>query len=421
MTIQCKYLMAIVMILVVLPGKALAFNNIPSSDVDSSTSDEIKVAPEDCVTDDQFGRAVGVSGKYAIVGAYGNDDQARDAGAAYILYYTDSQWHPTQKLIAMDGEAFDYFGVSVSIDQDQAVVGAYGDDDHGNKSGSAYIFQKNDTTWNEWSKIKAHDGKGADYFGCSVAISGKYIIVGAYGANDYGSHSGAAYIFVSEANGVYEQQKLIAGDAGPFDFFGYSVSISGDYAIVGAYGVQYRGEKSGAAYIFERHGDQWRQLIKLAPSDGSQNDYFGRSVSISGEHVIIGAIGKDDFGQDSGAAYIFKRSGYYWSRKVKIIPQNIRENNCFGASVNISNNYAIIGAHGDDMYGKRTGAAYVYQLNKTTWDQIAMFRPKDGSDGDYFGYSVAISGSQVIAGAYGNDANGEKSGAAYFYGIFLSE
>jgi len=387
---------------------------------DDKNIEEIKVAPNDCRTEDQFGRAVDVYGSNAIVGAYGNDDRADNAGAAYVLHFDGQIWLPSQKLSAIDGDEFDYFGCSVAIDDNLAVIGAYGDDDHGNNSGSAYIFAKDDNYWFELAKLKAQDSKSSDFFGCSVDISGNYIIVGAYGEQENGRHSGAAYIFVRDSNDVYQQQKLVAGDAQPFDYFGYSVSISGDYAIIGAYGKSYHSEKSGAAYIFKRMGRRWRQFIKLVPSDGSAYDYFGRSVSISGENAIVGAIGKDDYGKDAGAAYIYKRYGYYWSRFAKIIPSNLQQDYCFGASVNISDNYAIIGALGDEMDGRRTGAAYAYKLEQNKWQQIALVRPQDGSDDDYFGCSVAISGNQIIAGAYGNDQNGEKSGAAYFYGLFSS-
>ena len=419
-----KLFIMIISGIVFIPMAVWAFN-INEQDLSAQTSfdennGEVKVAPNDCQTEDQFGRAVDVSGNNAIVGAYGNDDRADNAGAAYMLHYDGQRWQPAQKLSAIDGDEYDFFGCSVSIDKNHAIIGAYGDDDHGNNSGSAYIFTKENDYWYEVAKLKAQDSKSSDYFGCSVDISGKYMIVGAYGAQVNGSHSGAAYIYVRDSNGIYQQQKLIVGDAQAFDYFGYSVSISGNYAIIGAYGKSYHGEKSGAAYIFKRMGRRWRQFIKLVPSDGAMNDYFGRSVSISGQYAIIGAIGKDDYGKDAGSAYIFKRTGYYWSRYAKIIPANLRKNFCFGTSVNISDDIAIVGAHGDDMKGKRTGAAYVYQLDRRRWKQIALFRPQDGSDDDFFGCSVAISGHRIIAGAYGNDENGEKSGAAYLYGLFTS-
>jgi len=422
---EYKQSILIMMSIIFIPMVVWAFNqNVADfsvrTDVDANSIEEIKVAPNDCRTEDQFGRAVDVSGNTSIVGAYGNDDRADNAGAAYMLHFDGQIWQPIQKLSPIDGDEYDYFGCSVAIERNYAIIGAYGDDDHGNNSGSAYVFTKDNDFWYELTKLKAQDSQASDYFGCSVDISGKYIIVGAYGAQDNGSHSGAAYIFVREDNGVYQQQKLIVGDAQPFDYFGYSVSISGNYAIIGAYGKTYHGEKSGAAYIFKRMGRRWRQLIKLVPSDGAMNDYFGRSVSISGEYAIVGAIGKDDSGKDAGAVYIFKRSGYYWFRYAKIIPSSIRKNYCFGTSVNLSDGYAIIGAQGDEMNGMRTGAAYVYQLEQHRWKQVALFRPQDGSDDDFFGCSVAISGQRIIAGAYGNDENGEKSGAAYLYGLFSS-
>jgi hypothetical protein len=418
-------LFMMIIIIVIIPIVVWAFS-INKKDLSSHTGfdenniDEIKVAPNDCRTEDQFGRSVDVYGNNAIVGAYGNDDRADNAGAAYLLHFDGQIWQPSQKLSAIDGDEYDYFGCSVAIDNNHAVIGAYGDDDHGNNSGSAYIFAKDDDYWFELAKLKAQDSNSSDYFGCSVDISGNYIIVGAYGAQEKGRQSGAAYIFVRDNNGIYQQQKLVIGDAQPFDYFGYSVSLSGDYAIIGAYGKSYHGNKSGAAYIFKRMGRRWRQFIKLVPYDGAQHDYFGRSVSISGEYAIVGAIGKDDYGKDAGAAYIYKRFGYSWSRFAKIIPSNLQKDYCFGTSVNISGNYAIIGALGDDMNGRRTGAAYAYQLEQDKWKQIALVRPQDGSDDDYFGCSVAISGNQIIAGAYGNDENGEKSGAAYFYGLFSS-
>jgi len=413
---------SILLAMVIFPVTTWSFTATSIQGVfDENNTKEVKVTPDDCTTDDQFGHAVDVSGNFAIVGAYGNDDRAQNAGAAYMLSFDGKFWGPAQKLSASDAEAFDFFGFSVAMDRNYAIIGAYGDDDHGNKSGAAYIFAKNDNDfWYEFAKVNPTGSMPSDYFGCSVDISGKYMIVGAYGARDNGNDSGAAYIFKRDSSGVYQQQKLIAGDPEPLNYFGYSVSISGDYAIVGAYGKKYRGDRSGAAYIFKRVGNRWCQLIKLAPFDGSMNDYFGRSVAISGKYAIVGAIGRDEQGHDSGAAYIYKRSGFFWSRHVKIIHKNVSQNHCFGASVNISNEYAIIGAHGDNVNGQRTGAAYVYQLKRNTWNNIALFRPRDGADGDCFGYSVAISGSQIIAGAYGNDENGDKSGAAYLYGLFSS-
>ncbi|MCX5635489.1 MAG: FG-GAP repeat protein [Planctomycetota bacterium] len=173
-------------------------------------------------------------------------------------------------------------------------------------------------TWLERQKLLASDGTAGILFGRSVSISGNYAIVGASSDDDNGGDSGSAYIFNRDGTNWVQQQKLTASDGAASDQFGYSVSISGDYAIVGAYGDDDKGSASGSAYIFKRDGTSWVQQQKLlASADGATNDYFGRSVSISGDYAIAGAYGDDDKGSCSGSAYIFKRDGTSWSEQAK--------------------------------------------------------------------------------------------------------
>ena len=139
------------------------------------------------------------------------------------------------KLTASDAAAHDRFGQSVSIDGDYAIVGANGNDDAGTGSGSAYIFVRSGTNWTQQAKLTASDAAEGDHFGTSVSISGDYAIVGAHANDDGGSYSGSAYIFVRSGTNWTEQAKLTASDANGADEFGISVSIDGDYAIVGAY------------------------------------------------------------------------------------------------------------------------------------------------------------------------------------------
>jgi len=157
----------------------------------------------------------------------------------------------------------------------------------------------------EQQKITASDGASDDYFGYSVSISGDTAIVGAHGKDDKGSLSGGAYVFVRDGTTWSEQQKLTASDGTVNDYFSYSVSISGDTAIVGAHGDDDRGSGSGSAYVFVRHGTTWSEQQKLRASDGAGSDYFGSSVSISGDAVIVGAYADDDNVFDSGSAYVF--------------------------------------------------------------------------------------------------------------------
>jgi hypothetical protein len=229
----------------------------------------------------QFGISVSISGDYAIVGVPNDNDKGTDSGSAYIFWWDGTSWVQQAKLLASDGDAIDFFGYSVSISGDYSIVGAGGDDDKGNWSGSAYIFLRDGTSWNQQQKLLASDGAAGDNFGISVSISGDHAIVGAYEDDDKGIDSGSAYIFKREGAAWVQQAKLLASDGAAGDDFGISVSISGDYAIVGAIGDDDKGSKSGSAYIFKREGAAWLQQQKLLASDGAADDWFGISVSIA--------------------------------------------------------------------------------------------------------------------------------------------
>ena len=292
-------------------------------------------------------------------------------GAALrVLYITSlvsvasaSSWSQQQKLTASDADNYDSFGMSVSISGDYAVVGAYADDDAGGSSGSAYIFVRNGTTWTEQEKLTASDAASRDKFGNSVSISGDYAVVGAYTDDDGGSsNSGSAYIFVRNGTTWSQQQKLTASDAAAGDQFGNSVSISGDYAVVGAYADDDAGGQSGSAYIFVRNGTAWTEQQKLTASDAASSDQFGRSVSISGDYAVVGAHQNAGAGSRSGSAYIFVRNGTTWTEQEKLTASDAASGDYFGSSVSISGDYAVVGAYADNDAGSQSGSAYILSL-----------------------------------------------------------
>ena len=161
-------------------------------------------------------------------------------------------------------------------------------------------------TSTENEKVLASDGAAGDRFGSSVSISGDYALIGSFLDDDNGTNSGATYVFHRSGNNWMEQAKLLASDGDESDFFGISVSISGDYALIGASGNNENGSNSGAAYVFHRSGNNWTEQAKLLASDGAAEDRFGSSVSISGEYALIGAWGGGDNGNTAGAAYFFR-------------------------------------------------------------------------------------------------------------------
>jgi len=279
------------------------------------------------------------------------------------------------KLIAADGAEGNYFGYSLAVDGDTMVIGAYGD---GTNRGSAYIFTRDDAgsltaSWTQRAKLLASDGAAGDYFGRSVAISGDTVVMGAYGDDDKGSVSGSAYIFTRDDAGSLtaswtQRAKLLATNGAVWDRFGRSVAISGDIVVVGAYGGDDdKGSYSGSAYIFTRDDAgsltaSWTQRAKLLASDGATDDYFGVSVAISGDTVVVGASRHDDKGSASGSAYIFARDDAgsltaSWTQRAKLLASDGAANDYFGFSVAISGNTAVVGAYGDD---DDKGSAYIF-------------------------------------------------------------
>jgi len=264
-----------------------------------------KLLADDGVGLDQFGESVSISGDSIIVGAKW-DNSYRGAAYVFVRNPATGVWTEQQKLLASDGAAYDIFGKSVAISGDTAVVGADGTTAITFTTGYAYVFVRDPATgvWTEQQKLLASDGEIDDFFGYRVAVDGDTALVGAIGD---GSFNGAAYVFVRDpATGVWtEQQKLLTSNASAFDRIGESVSIEGDRAIIGAEGDNSR----GSAYIFERDPatDVWTEQQRLWDSTGAASDYFGRSVCISGDTAIVGASDDDDNTLNSGSAFVFVR------------------------------------------------------------------------------------------------------------------
>ncbi len=322
----------------------------------TSWEQEAKLTAKDGVEEDRFGHSVAIYGDYAIMGAGGNDS---GKGAAYIFKRHGTSWKQQTKLIAKDGAKEDYFGSCVAISDDYAVVGAPWDDDKDKDTGSVYFFMREGDSWSEAAKFTPH-GHPIDHcnFGGSIDISGDYVIVGSVYEN---WASGAAYIFHYDGNSWDEEAKFTAKDNARQDRFGSAVSMDGDYAIVGAIEKDKR-DGAGSAYIFKREGAAWTEQAKISASDGSAWDFFGISVYISGDYAIIGSTGDDDKGQDSGSIYTFVRSGTSWKEVSKHTPNDSGAEDYFGHSVSASGDYAIVGAWMADANGLDSGAVYIRNL-----------------------------------------------------------
>ena len=284
---------------------------------------EAELTASDAAANDWFGWSVSVSGDTALVGAYGDDDGGSASGSVYVFTRSGGVWSQQAKLTAADAAAVDYFGYSVSVSVDTALVGAPRDDDGGSGSGSAYVFTRSGGVWTQQGKLTASDAAADDNFGKSVSVSGETALIGAPLDDDGGSTSGSAYVFTRSGGVWTEQQKITASDVAAGDYFGYSVSVSGDTAVVGAPNDDDGGSASGSAYVFTRSSGVWTQQQKLVAADAAADDQFGVSVSLSGDTTVVGALYDDDGGSASGSAYVFTRSGTVWTEQQKIVASEI--------------------------------------------------------------------------------------------------
>lgn len=385
-----------------------------------SWAQQAQLLASDGAASDYFGISVSISGDTAIVGAYrDNVGMNTDQGSAYVFVRNGGTWTQEAQLVASDGAALDYFGASVSISGDTAVIGAWADDVGATQDqGSAYVFVRNGTIWTQQAKLSAADGAVSDLFGYSVAISGDTVLVGARYDDVTGNmNQGSAYVFVRNGTMWTQEAQLVANDGSASDEFGWSVSLSADTAVVGAhYDDVAANADQGSAYVFVRNGTAWTQQAQLVASDGAASDYFGHSVSVSGDTVVAGAHFHDiGANTEQGAAYVFVRNGAMWTQQAQLLANGGETSDAFGMSVAVLGDTAVVGAWYDDVGANMNqGSGYVFQRNGTTWTQDAQLVASDGETGDLFGSSASLSGNTVILGAHfdlvaGNTSRGSAS------------
>eukprot|EP01082_Thalassiosira_pseudonana_P014960 g13146.t1 g13146 contig8:4988-9008(+) len=383
----------------------------------------------DGAANDQFGYDLAVKGDWAAIGAYGVSSYT---GAVYLYKHDGNHWVFMQSLTASDGATDDWFGFAVAMSgTGHLVVGAYGDDDKGSTSGSVYLYTLNSSTntWGNQQKIVASDGAAGDYFGFALAMSGTgHLVVGAPLNDDKGSSSGSVYLYTlnSSSNTWGDEQKIVSSDGATDDWFGFAVAMSGTgHLVVGAHGDDDKGYNAGAVYLYTLNStsNTWGDEQKIVASDGATDDYFGRAVAMSGTgHLVVGARGDDDKGSSSGSVYLYtlNSSSNTWGDEQKIVSSDGATDDWFGFTVAMSGTgHLVVGARQDDDKGYNAGAVYLYTLNSTsnTWGDEQKIVASDGAEYDYFGYAIAMSGTgHLVVGAYGDDDMGSASGSVYAIG-----
>ncbi len=371
---------------------------------------------------DQFGWWIDISQDLAIIGAVQNDvNGVEDAGSAYVFWFNGFEWTQLFTLTASDATTDHYFGYSVAIEGDIAVVGATGDDHAGQDSGSAYVFRFDGANWVEESKLTASDATIGMGFG-RVSISGDTILVTAAWDNhvdpdDPYCSSGSAYIFRYDGSKWIEETKLTASDAKCHTVFGISGDIDGSTVIIGAYVDDEAGPNAGAAYIFEFNDAEWVELQKLIPSGAQISHLFGTSVAIRDDLMVIGAPGDDDVATNSGAAYVYRLVGSKWIEKTKLTAFDGSSEDLFGLSVAIDGEIICASAVTHTNGAPNSGSAYIFFRNEEEWEMIAKLTADVPTTADYFGHAVAVRGTTAMVSSVWDDDNGTNSGSVFVFDL----
>ena len=402
------------------------------------------LAAADGAAGDQHGWSVAIDGNTAIVGAPLDDDGAVNSGSVYI-YVNDGvgNWIQQQRIgaqffgpddtnqpadvdtdpdLVIDSQRGAQFGYSVAISGDTAVVGAPffdidSDDDtvlDTLDAGAVYIFDRIGGTWFPAARftIEEADVNNGDWFGSSVAIHEDTIVVGALSQSAAEqSAAGQVYILYRETDGswkqqfartinedlgIEEQKTLLPLDPQSEDWFGQSVAIHGNTIVVGSDGSDNPATGSGSAYVFTRDVNlNWNIQARLLPSDPKALANFGISVGLYQNDIVVGADAADAVaasGDSAGAAYVFSRNFEgAWTEVTKLTAGDAASDDRFGRSVAIWGPLAVVGAWNEGTNGTQAGSAYLYQKSSDgSWSQVDVIRAAPGAAFDNFGFSVGI-------------------------------
>jgi FG-GAP repeat len=369
---------------------------------------------------DNFGSASAISGMRVVVGAYLDDTGANSAGSAYV--YDLSSGTPTMPVAMLNnpGPALnDNFGYSVAISGTRVVVGVPYDDTGATNSGIAYLYDLSSSTPTvPIATLNNPTPAAEDQFGNTVTISGTRVVVGAWGDDTGATNAGTAYVYdLSSGTPTVPVVTLSNPSPASGDGFGCSVAISGTRVVVGASGDDTEGANAGSAYVYDLgSGTPTVPVATLSNPGAGLSNIFGSSVAISGARVVVGAQYNDTGAKNAGSAYVYNLdSGTPTLPVTTLNNPNPAQDDEFGSSVAISGTRVVVGAHRDDTGAPDGGSVYVYDLSSGTPTVPVATLNNPGQASSDYGYSVAISGTRVVVGAHWDKTGADYSGIAYVY------
>jgi len=321
-----------------------------------------------------------------------------------------------QKLSGSNFNLYDKYGVSADISNNYVIIGDTGDD-------IAYIYKKNNLVWNEIQIISATDNY-IERFGSAIAITDSFAVISDYMNSQNGDYSGAVFVFKNNNDNWEQVAKLTASDGSPYNYFGSSVAIYNETIIVGANNESNK-YSEGAVYVFDKPENGWTNMhetAKLTALETSNSAEFGFAIDIYEDNIIVGAWNARSYNTkyyEEGAVYVYQKPVTGWTDMTetqKIIPPDVENADCFGYSVSIYGNKFVVGDHGYNQSMSNYGIAYVYEeISSGNWSKIAELTAFNNSNDINFGFSVEISEKTILIGATKNDDTNINNGAIYVF------
>jgi len=379
----------------------------------SLTFTQTKLLASDAAQYDYFGLSVAVKGDTAVIGAYGKSDLARNAGAAYAFARNAGAWAQQARLGTSTPLIDAYLGATVATNGSYTAAGAPYASVGAQNDGVVYLFSN--ATWQQQTILLPNDPDSLSQFGNALAINGNTLFVGAPMHDSFGANAGAVYVFTFDGVSWVQRQKLIGADTASGDRFGSALALNDGWLAVSAPLHSSPGSPGGAVYLFEFDGVSWVQRYKVGAPDTIAGDRFGSAIALDNGWLAVGVPLHRFVGSASGAVYLFEFNGTAWVQRQKFVASDTAGGDQFGSALALENQRLVIGAPLHSSNGPASGAVYIFERATTTWIERAKLIGSDTNAGDRLGGSISIDGTTILVGAYGDTAAGPGTGAAYVF------
>jgi hypothetical protein len=359
-----------------------------------SFTEDQTLRASDAAALDQLGASIALHGDLALVGAPQDDHVFGNAGSAYLLQFDGQTWQEIQKLTASMPRPSAAFGEAVALDSDVVVVSS-------KLQSSVYVYRRHGTAWLEEQVLRGVGTSPVPYFGASLAILDDVIAVGA--PLDFKTttfpQTGAVHIFRFNGSRWNLEAKIAPATGSNMEYFGASVALEGNLLVVGTPFDLIGGSHQGSASIFQYQGTGWVLLQKILSPLTRRQDQFGTAVDISGGTVVVGAV-ESHRSPSAGAAYVYRQQGTAWNLEQRIQSSHAEDGDRFGVALACEGNTLLVGAPGRKT---QRGNAFLYRFNGTAWQEARKFRLGRRAILDKLGTAVALQGTLAMATAPGQD------------------